>query len=121
MKKAANKRGSKAARKVTRARSQKPVDLEAIRKQIAAIVGGEAISMVETTMAEVGKGHYAAMKFLFEMIGLYPVSGPEPAGEDSLASQLFRRLGLPEEAKPETEVTKASVTEPMAAAEDDVE
>ena len=122
MKKAASKRGSKGAKKAVRPRSQKPVDLEAIRKEIASIVSGEAISMVETTMDEVGKGHYAAMKFLFEMIGLYPVSGPtEPAGADSLASQLFRRLGLPEEAKPETEVTKAGATEPMAAAEDAVE
>jgi hypothetical protein len=122
MKKTASKRGSKAVKKVARTRSQKPVDLEAIRKEIATIVGGEAVSMVETTMEEVGKGHYAAMKFLFEMIGLYPVSGPaEPAGEDSLASQLFRRLGLPEEAKSETEVTKARATEPVAAAEDAVE
>src|SRR5690349_13075545 len=122
MKKAANKRGSTGGKKVVRARSQKPVDLEAIRKEIAIIVGGQAISMVETTMEEVGKGHYAAMKFLFEMIGLYPVTGPaEPAGEDSLANQLFRRLGLPEEAKPETEVTKACATEPMAVAEDAVE
>ena len=122
MKKAANKRGSKAVKKAVRPRSQKPADLEAIRKEITSIVSGEAISMVETTMEEVGKGHYAAMKFLFEMIGLYPVSGPaEPTGADSLASQLFRRFGLPEEAKSETEVTKASATEPMAANGDAVE
>jgi hypothetical protein len=122
MKKTASKRGSKGVKKVARTRPQKPVDLEAIRKEIAAIVGGEAVSMVETTMEEVGKGHYAAMKFLFEMIGLYPAGGAaEPVGADSVASQLIRRLGLPEEAKSETEVTKASVTEPIAAAEDAVE
>jgi hypothetical protein len=28
--------------------------------------------VVETTMEEVGKGHYLGMKCLFEMIGLYP-------------------------------------------------
>jgi hypothetical protein len=39
-----------------------------------------------------------AMKYLFEMIGLYPGAAPEEAPvEDSLARTLLRRLGLPEE------------------------
>lgn len=38
------------------------------------------------------------MKYLFEMIGLYPgPSEAEPQGEDSLARTLLRRLGMPED------------------------
>ena len=123
MKKAANKTGRKGAKAKARAtRARKPVDLEAVRKEITGLVGNEAVSMVETTMAEVEKGHYAAMKFLFEMIGLYPATGKEEAGSgESIASRLIRRLGLPEDPRVETEVTNAGKPEPMVAAEDAVE
>jgi hypothetical protein len=123
MKKAVSKRGRKSTKSVAHAtRTKKPVDLEAIRKEIAGIVGNEAVSMVEITMAEVEKGHYAAMKFLFEMIGLYPATGQEEAmSGESIASRLIRRLGFPEEPRQETEVTKAVPAEPMVAAEDAVE
>ncbi len=69
-----------------------------VRQKIANKVGQQAEEMVRTTIGEVGKGHYPAMKFLFEMIGLYPAgSGAEPVGENVLAKTLLRRLSLPEE------------------------
>jgi hypothetical protein len=91
-------------------KSRKPVDLQVVRQEINDMVGGEAISMVETTIAEVDKGHYGAMKYLFEMIGLYPATeGETPAeGEDVLAKTLLKRLGLPEDAAPKPAVTKGS-------------
>ncbi len=56
------------------------------------------MGMVETTIREVEKGHYLAMKYLFEMIGLSPATTPEEAPQDdSLAKALLRRLQLPEE------------------------
>src|SRR5258708_32364654 len=86
----------------------KPVDLATIREQISSLVGGHAVGMVETTIDEVDKGHYLAMKFLFELIGLYPVSGEEEESPvaDSMAKTLLRRLQLPEEPAMETSVTK---------------
>jgi hypothetical protein len=57
----------------------KPVDLAEIRRQIADLVGKGAVGMVETTMEEVGKGHYLGMKYLFEMIGLYPATAADDA------------------------------------------
>jgi hypothetical protein len=95
---------AKTARTVSKAKLSagitqgEPSDLASIRDRIASLVGTEALNMVATTIEEVSKGHYMAMKYLFEMIGLYPGAAPEEAPvEDSLARTLLRRLGLPEE------------------------
>jgi hypothetical protein len=86
----------------------KQVDLRVVGEQITNLVGNRAIEMVEITMDEVDKGHYLAMKYLFEMIGLCPATAPESAApeEDSLAKTLLRRLNLSEELHPSTEVTQ---------------
>jgi hypothetical protein len=92
----------------------KRVDLGVLRERITNLVGNRAVKMVEITMAEVNKGHYLAMKYLFEMIGLCPATAPEGAPEDdSLAQTLLRRLQLPEELHPGTEVTKDCVVDPV--------
>jgi hypothetical protein len=89
----------------------KPVDLAEIRRQITDLVGNGAVAMVETTMEEVGKGHYLGMKYLFEMIGLYPATSPDDAPmQDSMAAILLRRLGLPEAPMLESGVTEDSRT-----------
>jgi len=90
----------------------KPVDLSVVREQIAKLVGNRAVGMVKTTMNEVDKGHYLAMKYLFEMIGLCPAP-PEgdAAQDDSLAKTLLRRLQLPELEPPGVEVAKLDTTE----------
>jgi len=99
----------------------KQVDLGVIREQITNLVGNRAVEMVETTMAEVDKGHYLAMKYLFEMVGLSPAATPEGAvEEDSLAKTLLRRLQLPEEVQPGTEVTKDCVTDAVEEVSDTV-
>jgi len=100
--------------------ARKPADLEAIRQQICDLVGSQAVDLVETTIGEVDKGHYGAMKYLFEIIGLYPATMQEiPLGEDSLAKTLLRRLGLPEEALAAPRLTKDPAE--AVAAEDAVE
>ncbi len=82
-----------------------PVDLKVLRERITNLVGKRAVEMVERTMDEADKGHYLAMKYLFEMIGLCPAinSGTEVEEEaDSLAKILLERLNIPQ---PSTEVT----------------
>ncbi len=77
--------------------------------------------MVWSTIEEANKGHYAAMKYLFEMIGLFPATGAEQAPEDnSLAKTLLRRLGFPEEPELSGEVTKDSPAPPAGAEGDAV-
>src|SRR5580658_9820491 len=79
-------------------RALKQVDLAIMREQITNLVGNRAVEMVKTTMGEVSKGHYLAMKYLFEMVGLCPATAFEGAiQEDSLAKTLLRRLRFPEE------------------------
>lgn len=123
MKRVKTKPGRKGAKRPTAVKgSRKPVNLADVREQIAARVGHDALDMVETTIEEAGKGHYLAMKYLFEMIGLYPATAPDEAlPEDSMVRTLLRRLGLPEEPAPEDAVTKDSRAEVPAAASDTVE
>jgi hypothetical protein len=98
------------------------VALAGLREQITNMVKDEAVAMVQTTIEEAGKGHYAAMKYLFEMIGLYPATAQtETLGKDSLAKTLLRRMGLPEEPILENEVTKDCQADPVASAADAVE
>jgi hypothetical protein len=107
------RKSSKKARSVPK-RTLKQVDLGHIRERITNLVGNRAVRMVEITIKEVDKGHYLAMKYLFEMIGLCPVTAPEEAAqEDSLAKTLLRRLHLPEEPNPITVVTEESAAEPL--------
>ena len=92
-------------------KAPKQCDLSIVRERITNLVGNRAVEMVETTMDEVDKGHYLAMKYLFEMIGLCPATTPEEVlREDSLAKTLLHRLQLPEETDPGCEVTEDCAT-----------
>jgi hypothetical protein len=101
----ADSRQEGARRTFSSRRARKPVDMKVLRDEIRELVGSNALAMVQTAMEEVDKGHYLAMKYLFEMIGLFPESAASseeaPEGE-SLARTLLRRLQLPEvEAAPD--------------------
>ena len=88
-----------------------PVDLKVLREQITNLVGNRAVEMVEKTMDEADKGHYLAMKYLFEMIGLCPAinsGGGVEEEADSLAKILLERLNIPQ---PSTEVTGEGIAE----------
>ncbi|HZR57152.1 MAG TPA: hypothetical protein VFA74_09795 [Terriglobales bacterium] len=101
-------KGSGAKAKTPRATNTgKPVEFATVREQISKLVGNNAVNMVKTTMKEVDKGRFLGMKLLFELVGLYPASGSEESpAADSMAKTLLRRLQLPEELTPETDVTK---------------
>jgi hypothetical protein len=81
------------------------LDLVALRQQITSLVCARAVKMVETTIEQVQNGHYQALKYLFEMIGLYPGADVQEASqEDSLAMTLLRHLGISEEGEIGTEI-----------------
>lgn len=102
--------------------SDKPADLADIRQQITNLVGTHAIAMVETTIGEVDKGHYAAMKYLFELVGLSSaVVTAEPQGQDVLAKTLLQRLREAEIPTSVNTITKDSEVALQGIAEHPVE
>lgn len=112
MRKAKPSVGRQASQQRLPRRTLGPVDLKSLREEIRDIVSSRALAMVETTIEEVDKGHYLAMKYLFEMIGLFPETPPVPESapeEESLARTLLRRLQIPEE-QPMPEVTSDTST-----------
>lgn len=57
------------------------------------------------------EGQYQAIKYLFEMVGLYPGSAAEHSPvEDSLVKTLLQHLGLPEAIPREREPRKKEFT-----------
>jgi hypothetical protein len=74
-----------------------PMNPEALRGHISGLVRVAAVGMVTTTIERVKEGQYQAMKYLFEMIGLFPATAPPDMPQDeSLAEMLLSRLGIPE-------------------------
>lgn len=75
-----------------------PRDLAGLRQKITALVAENAVPMVQQAIDAVREeGQYQAIKYLFEMIGLYPaVAHEDEQGQDSLAEILLARLGLPD-------------------------
>jgi hypothetical protein len=80
-------------------------DLSALRRQITDLVAQNAVVMVQRAIDAVNEeGQYQAIKYLFEMVGLYPASGGDGSPlEDSLAQTLLHHLGLSETAPSEDE------------------
>jgi hypothetical protein len=80
--------------------------------------------MVQTATDEFEKTtNVAMMKYLFEMIGLFPlpVESQEDPAEESMTRVLFRSLGVPEEAEEKSEAGADSLTGFVAAAANTVE
>src|SRR5881227_1381000 len=71
-------------------------DLSVLRRQVTELVARNAVSMVQQAIDAVREqGQYQAIKYLFEMIGLYPaVAQDDLESQDSLAQVLLEQLGL---------------------------
>jgi hypothetical protein len=69
--------------------------IDALRPQITKLVANAALDMVSTTIKQVKEGQYQALKYLFEIVGLFPaVSTEETPQDDSLGAVLMSRLGI---------------------------
>ena len=71
-------------------------DLAELRRKITVLIAQNAVGMVQRAIDSVNEeGQYQAIKYLFEMIGLYPAAGSgEEEMEESLAQRLLQHLGL---------------------------
>jgi hypothetical protein len=90
-------------------KSGRDADFAALRQQIKKRVGQEALGMIESTIDAVNNGQYAALKYLFEAVGLFPTDVEnESQQQDGLAPTLLRALGLPGVPVSDGAVTKDS-------------
>jgi len=93
----------KAAKKVKRARKKTasksaPVNIQALRERVRTVVAEKLDDMTEAVADEAAKGHVAQLKYLFEVVGLYPAAeATSPAPEDSndLAKKLLDSFQFP--------------------------
>jgi hypothetical protein len=71
-------------------------ELSELRRKISELVARNAVPMVQQAIDAVREeGQYQAIKYLFEMIGLYPASAQDDSeSQDSLAQVLLEQLGL---------------------------
>jgi hypothetical protein len=120
MRRAKGKATGQSSRGAGSAVSGKQVDLEALRQKIANYVGSNGFEMVRAATEEAVKvGNLSSLKYLFEMIGLYPstATAAEETDSDDLARVLLNRLNFGKETSLEN--TQAEV--PTAARSDSVE
>jgi hypothetical protein len=78
--------------------SDAAADLSSLRRKITQLVAKNAVPLVRQAIDAVKEeGQYQAIKYLFEMIGLYPaVAQDESRAQESLARTLLDHLGLNE-------------------------
>jgi hypothetical protein len=83
-------------------------ELSALRQEITELVARNAVVMVQNAIDAVNEGgQFQAIKYLFEMIGLYPALGAEDeTGEASLAGTLLHHLGIQELSEPKGELRR---------------
>jgi hypothetical protein len=82
-----------------RGENRKGETLGALREKIASLVSSRAFEMVEYFAEDVEhNGNLSAMKFLFEMIGLFPAASESRVEEKERAwgETLLDRLGAPQ-------------------------
>jgi hypothetical protein len=97
-------------------------ELSALRRQLTDLVAQNAVAMVQNAIDAVNEeGQYQAIKYLFEMVGLYPAAaGGDSQVEDSLVKTLLHHLGLAEKVAPEQalqEATQATAKEQSTASD----
>jgi hypothetical protein len=120
VKKAAKK---KTARKKSAKKSAKkgPVNVPEIREQVRHLIAEQVEPMVTANTEEASKGHLSQLKYLFEVLGVYPAPAGEAEPEDSndLAKVLLNRLDFPHREPVEEEQDEIAV--PAGTGNDSVE
>jgi hypothetical protein len=67
-----------------------------LRQRITELVEDNAVAMVQCAIDSVmEQGQYQAIKYLFEMVGIYPATaGDSDEPEDGLSKLLLKHLGI---------------------------
>jgi hypothetical protein len=81
---------------------KKPEELQNVRNQVANVIVNASVDMTKRVVRSVSEGgNVVALRFLWEIAGMFPASSPEGAGDhESVAKSLIESLGLYEEFPP---------------------
>ena len=87
---------------MARRTSEAGTTLPELRQKLTDLVAQNAVAMVQCAIDGVmQEGQYQAIKYLFEMVGIYPATvGEDDAPEDTLSKVLLRHLGVDESKSP---------------------
>jgi hypothetical protein len=77
-------------------KTEQNANLAELRKKVTSLVAKNAVAMVQCAIDSVLEdGQYQAIKYLFEMVEIYPAVASESEDpEDSLSKILLKRLGV---------------------------
>jgi hypothetical protein len=113
---AAKKKAVKGKSKSPKSTSKGPVNLEEVRERLRRVIAGKAEAMTSASIEEASKGNLSPLKYLFEVLGLYPATaaeGAEPAEGNDLARVLLKRFNFPFEGPADEEPGEASKEAPV--------
>jgi hypothetical protein len=122
--KRAAKKAVKQPKKATQeSETPAPVNLEQLREKVRKVVADKIDKMANAAADEAAKGHVAQLKYLFEVIGLFPAtddSTAEPEFGNDLAKTLLDRFHFPK-SLPAEEEDDAEIAVPAGTGNDSVE
>lgn len=122
-KKAAKKAVKQPKKATPKSEAAGPVNLDELREKVRKVVAEKIDKMANGAADEAAKGHVAQMKYLFEVIGLFPVtddSKAEPEFGNDLAKTLLDRFHFPA-SLPADEEEDEEIAVPAGAGNDSVE
>jgi hypothetical protein len=91
-KKIAKKKGT------TKTEKEQELNPAEVRKEVSLMVQQEASTMAQAVIDDAKKGQLPSVKYLFEVMGVFPATNESKEGtpeEDSLAKTLLTRLNIP--------------------------
>ena len=114
----AKKKSAKAKRASSKGSAKAPVNLEEVRERVRRVIAEKAEEMTNANAEEASKGNLTPLKYLFEVLGLYPATAAEetePTEGNDLARVLLKRLNFPFEGPADEEQIEPSKETAVAA------
>jgi hypothetical protein len=107
----AKKKSAKAKSKSSKSTAKGPVSLEEVRERVRRVIADKAEEMTSANVEEASKGNLSPLKYLFEVLGLYPATAgeeAEPAEGNDLARVLLKRFNFPFQGPADEEASEPS-------------
>jgi hypothetical protein len=123
VKRAAKKAVKQTKKPVQESEASVPANLEEMRERVRKVVAEKIDDMAEAAADEAAKGHVAQLKYLFEVIGLFPATEEakaEPEYGNDLAKTLLDRFHFPA-SLPAEEEEDEEIAVPAGVGNDSVE